>query len=120
MDSNKRKQQRKTLRCPAVVKWANGTVTQTHTIDVSSVGVSISVEKPVPGTGTCDLSFVALLRSGARKFNVKCDIIHCVLCGVEGFRVGLRFRDLDPEGCEQLEQLCKAHNPALVQLKVFT
>jgi hypothetical protein len=120
VESNNRQQQRRTLRCPAVVKWADGSVTHTHTIDVCSAGVSVSVQKAVPGSGLCDLSFVVLLRTGARKFNVKCDIIHCILCGVEGFRVGLRFRDLDEVGHQQLDELCKGHDPATVQVKVFS
>lgn len=103
-----------------MVKWAQGTVTHTQTIDVSSGGVSIASPKPVATSGTCQLSFVALLRTGARKFIVNCEIIHCVLCGVNGFRVGLRFLDLEPDCRDQLEDLCKGHDPALAKLKVFS
>ena len=118
LQSEKRKQMRKSLRCPAAIKWSDGTLTHTHTLDISSGGVSVAVPRPISGTGTCHLAFVVLLSAGARNFMANCEITHCILSGVEGFRVGLRFLDLNADDREQLEQVC--HGPAAAQPKVFS
>jgi len=120
LQSENRKQMRKSLRCPAAVKWSDGTLTHTHTLDISSGGVSIAVPRPISGLGACHLAFVVLLPTGARNFMANCEITHCILSGVEGFRVGLRFLDLNADDRAQLEQVCQGHEQVPVKLKVFS
>lgn len=75
------------------------------TIDISTIGVGALVPFPLPERQTCTLRITALDQDNAQELILKGAIAYCILSGIQGFRIGIQFAELDPVTRSRIERI---------------
>jgi len=78
-----------------------------RTVDVSTGGVSLLLPHPVPPSGRCTVKFAVPGNGKPIALSVQASAVYCTLSGVDGFRVGFAFVDLDAASLRILAEFTK-------------
>jgi c-di-GMP-binding flagellar brake protein YcgR len=85
---------RKILRCPAQIQL-QGASMRGRTIEISLSGLAVTMpEQMQPGQG-CKVIFDALIDGKTSRITADANVVYSILSGTEGFRIGLKFAQID-------------------------
>lgn len=76
-----------------------------RTVDISAIGIGVLVPFPLPEQQTCTLRITALDQDDAQELVLKGRITYCILSGIQGFRIGVQFTDLDSVTQSRIERI---------------
>jgi hypothetical protein len=92
----------------AVLKVNHSTTITAKTLDISSAGVSVMTDRPLPEGGKVTIVINVVLDDEPRQAHFPCRVRSNVLSGMKGFRIGLDFADLDAPTSRLLKQIIGA------------
>lgn len=72
---------------------AGATAIHVRTLDVSEHGFGVIAGEPVKIGKTCSLILNGLIGERITQQNFSCEVVYCILVGVEGFRIGLNINN---------------------------
>lgn len=99
-----RKFARKALAYEGKVLLQDSLPLSLKTFDLSEGGIGALVDKPFPPGGGCVVALDVVVESRTRRINAWGEIVYCE-SQPAGFRVGIRYRDLDAMSQLFLRQL---------------
>lgn len=91
-----RKYPRYIFRCRGAMA-AGATTIHVRTLDISEQGFGVIANEPVKIGKTCSLVLNSVVGQGIIELTFSCNIVYCILTGVEGFRIGLQIPDIDTQ-----------------------
>lgn len=77
------------------VAITNSCSLKARTLTVSSRGLIIMSPAPIERGALCNINFAILLNGEPRKVNAVVRILDTICIGMQGFRTGLHFVDID-------------------------
>jgi len=98
MQPEKRLAPRKTLQCPARIMLGEGRSLIANTTDLAPGGMSVTVPEQLSSGQSCVVTFGVPLAGGLRPVGAAATVLYSASNGTEGFRIGLRFVEIDPGG----------------------
>lgn len=87
-----RKSPRYIFRRRAVLTAGAATI-HVRTLDVSENGFGVVAGEPVKIGSTCSLVLNGLVGERIIQQTFSCEIVYCILAGVDGFRIGLNINN---------------------------
>lgn len=98
-------QQRKILRCRAELHLDGGVMVLVRTIDVSPSGLSLMSQQSLGSGLSCRIVFQ--LPAGGRLHHIASSgkVVYNTCQGTQGFRLGVRFTDIDLARSKLIESL---------------
>lgn len=75
------------------VMTADSTTIHVKTLDVSEHGFGVVAGEPVKIGKTCSLVLNGLVGEQIIQQTFSCEIVYCILAGVDGFRIGLNINN---------------------------
>jgi hypothetical protein len=97
---------RKALRGRATVSLADNVVREATMWDLGADGLCLLVAKPMSSLH-CTVSFDVPLATGAVSLTLAAKVVHCSFLGSPGFKVGMRFVNLDAATAQLLAQFAR-------------
>ncbi|EML7270668.1 TPA: PilZ domain-containing protein [Enterobacter hormaechei] len=91
---------RKTLRRPAKILANETTLMTGITTDISIDGLSLIARDPLPAGQVYVVAFEIPIGNALKKLNIGGKVTYCVLKGMEGYRIGMKFMLVPPETME--------------------
>ena len=95
------------LRTRARLALDTTTVVNASNVCVAQHGASLMVAKSVRESQACSVRMSLYFNGEPREVNATAQVVSCSCVGMEGFRVSLRFTDMDEASAAALEQLLK-------------
>ncbi len=107
--SNRRVSRRTGLRRPCELILPDQAARQATTSDIGIDGVSFVCARPIaPGT-RCRISFELPLGDRSVPVDAVLKTVYSSFCGVDGFKIGAVFTELDDRGTAALHELDEAN-----------
>ena len=97
--------QRKILRCRAALHFGGGVMVAVRTTDISSTGMSVLSGHSLARGIACRVVFQLPVNGRLYDTDVGAQVLYNTCQGTEGFRLGLRFTDLDPARSKLINSL---------------
>jgi hypothetical protein len=94
MAEDRRRSFRRLLKRHAVVA-AGGESFEAKTLDLSGEGLCLSTNKPLSPGVNLRVAFEVPAAGSAHRVRVAGKVSYCALAGVDGFRIGLEFTEID-------------------------
>jgi c-di-GMP-binding flagellar brake protein YcgR len=66
------------------------------TVDISASGMGLIAADPLPPRQPCLLNVTTLHHGTPQVLQLEGVIAYCILSGIQGFRVGIQYKELDP------------------------
>lgn len=95
MKADKRLSPRKVLRRPVQVRLKDGHAFVAKTTDLAPGGACLIAPEPLPVGVMCLIGFEVPLNGRYRKVNMLAKVSYSTCCGLEGFRIGIQFIEID-------------------------
>ena len=96
METDQRQSPRKLLKVNARLAVQGAGTIECRTLDVGPGGVSLSAPRNFPAGQRCTVSFVLPLKHGKlHPVNCLAQVIYGVISRVDGFKLGLKFMEVD-------------------------
>jgi c-di-GMP-binding flagellar brake protein YcgR len=92
----------------AVLNLDHSTTIPANTLDISSAGVSVIIDRPLPEGLKLTIDISVILDDEAAQARFTCQVRSNVLAGMKGFRIGLEFTNLDAAASSLLKQMMGA------------
>lgn len=105
--TNRRLYARKVLRRAATVVLPGDVARGVKTWDLGVDGMSILSAKPIPPGTRCRLRFELPQADAAKPLEVPVKAVYCSFSGIDGFKVGMSFTDLDAASATAIEEFSK-------------
>ena len=105
MASETRSTPRKTLRAPARVILPGLAPLKAKTMDISLGGISVIMAEQLPAGQTCTVAFEAPLKGNMVRVVAVAKIVYTILKGIEGYRTGMQFVEIDAANNKTLVEL---------------
>ena len=107
-----RKSPRYIFRRRAVMTAGTATI-HVRTLDVSEHGFGVVAGEPVKIGKTCSLVLNGLVGERIIQQTFSCEIIYCILAGVDGFRIGLNINNAVVDSPKQrLQKIIASCSPS--------
>lgn len=94
------------------VMTAGTTTIHVRTLDVSEHGFGVVAAEPVNTGETCSLVLNGLIGEHIVQQTFSCEIIYCILSGVDGFRIGLSIHNTVDSPKQRLQQIIASCSPS--------
>ena len=98
----------KVMRWPGSLRLGHTTLLEGKAIQISSGGVSLLLGRSVRDGETGVVRVNAYLNGAPLILQARASVVCCTCVGMEGFRISLRFVDLDDEAQDALDKLLHA------------
>jgi hypothetical protein len=92
--AERRNTARRTLRCAMTLRLQNGQILPARCLDLGEDGLSCTTDHPLPAGTPCLLTFALTVGNTRQPLNAVARVVYAVCRGMEGFRLGLRFTEL--------------------------
>lgn len=96
------------MRWPASLRLGHTTILSGRAIQISSTGVSLLLDRTVREGEIGLVRVDALIAGNPVRLQARTSVVCCTCVGMEGFRLSLRFQDLDEDAQNALESLLRA------------
>ncbi len=93
---------RKILRRAATAGLPDGTVLSVKTVDLGLDGASLVASQPLKPGGKCMLTLEAPVDGKWLRLAVAAKVVYCALSGVDGFKLGLVFVEMNADSARVL------------------
>jgi c-di-GMP-binding flagellar brake protein YcgR len=97
--------ERKIIRCNAVVYLKNSRPLKARTVDISTSGMCIMTVENVAHNQMCGISFETPVNGTLVKVEAVAKVVYSICVGRDGFRLGLQFSNLDANSQAALERI---------------
>jgi hypothetical protein len=94
--TNQRTAARTVFHRRGYLRLTDGPVLPIKTIDISSSGLSLITQNPLPFKKHCSLKVSILHQGEPTELKLDGIVCYCILAGTEGFRVGIQYARLEP------------------------
>ena len=98
----------KLMRWPASLRLDHVTTLNGKAIQVSATGMSLVLPRSVREGEIGLVSVNAFINGNPLRLQARGSVVCCACIGMEGFRISLRFKDLDQDAANALEALLHA------------
>jgi hypothetical protein len=98
----------KVMRWPGSLRLDHTTVLEGRAIQISSGGVGLLLGRSVREGETGLVRVNAFINGAPLILQARASVVCCACVGMEGFRISLRFVDLDDEAQDTLDKLLHA------------
>ena len=98
---------RKILRCPASVVLPGGVARDVTTWDLGQDGLSVLSSKPISPGSKCQVSFELIAPHKTTQVTAQVKVVYCSFSGLNGFKVGMTFGDLDADTVGAIEEFAR-------------
>lgn len=82
---------------------------EVSTLDISVTGLSLLTTQPLQRGQSCALAFDIRMDEGMKRINAWGTVVYCTPHDAGGFRVGVRFIDIDSISRMHIDQLCRQY-----------
>lgn len=97
----------KTLRWPASLRLGHTTHLPGRAIQISSSGVGLLLDRPVREGETGLVRVDAFVAGNPVRLQARTSVVCCTCVGMDGFRISLRFQELDEDAQSAVETLLR-------------
>lgn len=98
----------KAMRWPASVRLGHTTVVTAKAIQISNSGVGLLMDRIIKEGETVLLRVDAFVNGNPLRLQARASVVCCTCVGMDGFRISLRFQDLDDDALTAVETLLGA------------
>ncbi|MBM0107746.1 PilZ domain-containing protein [Steroidobacter sp. S1-65] len=98
----------KNMRWPASLRVGHTTILTGKAIQISSSGLSLLLDRTVREGETGLVRVDAFIAGNPVRLQARTSVVCCTCVGMEGFRLSLRFQDLDDDATNAIETLLRA------------
>jgi hypothetical protein len=98
----------KVMRWPGSLRLGHSTVLDGKAIQISSGGVGLLLGRSVREGETGLVCVNAFINGAPVRLQARASVVCCACVGMEGFRISLRFVDLDDDAQDALDKLLHA------------
>ena len=106
--ANRRQYERHALKVTAAIALSSTQIIEVRTIDISLGGIGIIVQVNLPSATVLAIRIPLPSPKGVSVIETRAEVTYSVLASdVKGFKVGLRFLDLDASATAALIQFLK-------------
>lgn len=95
-DTEQRRSPRKPVRQKVSIGSTGHGIIRGHTIDISVGGLSIMIPMALPLDSLCAVRFDLFVEGSLVRFAGTGQVAHCSCVGMQGFRIGMKFKLQDP------------------------
>jgi hypothetical protein len=95
----------KAMRWPASVRLGHSTVIPGKAIQISSSGVGLLMDRLVKEGETALVRVDALVNGNPVRLQARTSVVCCTCVGMDGFRISLRFQELDDDAQSAVDAL---------------
>lgn len=99
----------KVMRWPATLRLGHTTTLTGRAIQVSSTGLSLLLSHTVRDGEIGLLRVDAFIAGNPVRLQTRVSVVCCTCVGMDGFRLSLRFQEMDADATHALEALLNAH-----------
>lgn len=98
----------KTMRWPASLRLGHTTQLLGKAIQISSSGISLLLDRPVRESEIGLVRVDAFVAGNPIRLQARTSVVCCSCVGMDGFRISLRFQDLDEDAQNAIDTLLRA------------
>lgn len=98
----------KAMRWPARLRLGHTTELDGKAVQISGTGISLLMPRSVREGDRGLVSVSAFINGQPVRLQARGSIVCCACVGMDGFRISLRFEDLDDDASTALESLLRA------------
>ena len=98
----------KVMRWPASLRLGHTTTIEGKAIQISASGVSVLLARSVRDGEVGLVRINAFINGNPTCLQTRVSVVCCTCVGMEGFRISLRFEDMDDDAHSALEALLHA------------
>lgn len=95
----------KAMRWPASVRLGHSTVIAGKAVQISNSGVGLLMDRIVKEGETALVRVDALVNGNPVRLQARTSVAGCTCVGMDGFRISLRFLDLDDDAQSAVDAL---------------
>ena len=95
------------MRWPADLRLGHTTVLEGKAIQISTSGVGLLLGRSVREGETGLVHVNAFINGAPVRLQARCSVVCCACVGMEGFRISLRFLELDDDAQEAVDKLLR-------------
>jgi hypothetical protein len=96
------------MRWPASLRLGHTTVLTGRAIQISNSGVGLLMDRTVREGETALVRVDAFVDGNPLRLQARTSVVCCTCVGMDGFRISLRFQDLDEDAQNAVEALLRA------------
>jgi hypothetical protein len=97
-DAETRARPRKIVRSRTKVALRGGKLFNGRSIDIGEDGMGILLDEALPVGQACAVLLETFANGQSHRFEAEARVAFCICSGTTGFRVGLQFQTLPPQG----------------------
>lgn len=98
----------RTMRWPASLRLGHTTELSGKAIQISSSGLSLLLDRPVREGEIGLVRVDAFVNGHPVRLQARTNVVCCTCVGMDGFRLSLRFQDLDDDAMNAIDTLLRA------------
>ncbi len=95
----------KVMRWPASVRLGHSTVLSAKAIQISSSGVGLLMDRTLREGETALVRVDAFVSGNPVRLQARTNVVCCTCVGMDGFRISLRFQELDDDAQTAVDAL---------------
>lgn len=107
MDSDSRSESRKIVRCRALVALPAVPNLVGRTVDIAGSGVCLMLDDKLNHDQKCSVKLEFTITGAPKIFIATAKVVYCICVGVQGFKVGLQFDQIDKDSMDALKQVLR-------------
>ena len=96
------------MRWPASLRLGHATQLSGRAIQISSSGVGLLLDRPVREGETGLVRVDAFVAGNSLRLQARTSVVCCTCVGMDGFRISLRFQELDEDAQNAVDTLLRA------------
>jgi hypothetical protein len=96
------------MRWPASLRLGHSTVLTGKAIQISNSGVGLLLDRTVREGETALVRVDALVDGNPLRLQARTSVVGCTCVGMDGFRISLRFEELDEDAQNAVDSLLRA------------
>jgi hypothetical protein len=97
----------KTMRWPASLRVGHTTHLSGKAIQISSSGLGLLLDRTVREGEVALVRVDAFVAGNPVRLQARTSVVCCTCVGMDGFRISLRFQDLDEDALSAIEELLR-------------
>jgi len=98
----------KAMRWPASLRLGHTTVLTGKAIQISSSGVGLLLDRTIREGETALVRVDAFVDGNPLRLQARTSVVCCTCVGMDGFRISLRFQELDEDAQSAIDALLRA------------
>jgi hypothetical protein len=98
----------KVMRWPGSLRIGHATIHEGKAIQISSSGVGLLLDRSVREGEVGLVRVDAFINGAPVRLQARSTVVCCACVGMEGFRISLRFQELDNDAMDALDTLLRA------------